>query len=257
MYGLNGEKNLAKDKHAVKSAASNFYLEDMPESSLKIPENGNNGQRGGYAASGENGDASEDESLRMGSGGGGGSGGASSYEPYYSSVGGSGGGGAGSPGGGYVKLIASVRITIEGSVTTEGLDDATGNGENGTDGAYHSLPCDLEGSGGDGGDAGLEGGSSGGRGVEGYFRSDYNDCVDRDCSLYGSHGVEGGDGGSGGAGAGGGILLQAPAIHLPGSLSALGGGNNPANGGTVKIFYRAAPPSDENILAGKILMMTY
>ncbi len=219
------------------------------------PIAGGSGGAGGYAAAASNGDTTTDHSLRMGSGGGGGSGGASAYEPSYSSVGGSGGGGAGSPGGGCVSLVASERIEIAGAIVTRG-GGLGGNGGSGTDGAFGGYTCDLEGSGGGGGDAAASGSGGGGSGVNGYFASGYNSCIDRQCEDGGSHAVSGGSGGAGGAGAGGGVLLEAPAVSIGGTIDARGA-VGAGNGGTVKIFYQGTAPSQTGIQAGRIYSHAY
>ncbi len=220
------------------------------------PVNGQNGSAGGYATGGGNGDTTTDESLRLGSGGGGGSGGACSEEAFYSSVGGSGGGGAGNPGGAYVKLLATERVEVLGSVHTAGVNAATGNGGGGTDGQYNNLLCDLAGSGGAGANASNSGSSNGGNGVNGYFQSGYNSCIDRQCENNGSHSVRGGNGGNGGAGAGGGVLLKAPEVLIEGSIDA-GGGQSQTNGGTVKIFHQGIAPTTATIAAGRIHLQPY
>ena len=217
---------------------------------------GHSGSPGGYATAGGNGDTTTDESVRLGSGGGGGSGGACAYEPYYSSVGGSGGGGAGNPGGAYIKLLASERVEVLGSLYTAGVANAGGDGGNGTDGQNGGYTCDLTGSGGDGGSAWNAGGSNGGNGVNGYFQAGYNTCIDRQCENGGSHAVSGGDGGDGGAGAGGGILIKAPTVLLEGFIDAAGG-QTLANGGTVKIFHQGIAPPTATIAAGRIHLQPY
>ena len=221
-------------------------------------EDGKDGGSGGYDTAGGNADTTTDESLRMGSGGGGGSGGACAHERYYSSTGGSGGGGAGNPGGGYVKLIATELIRVEGEITANGTAAGTGNGEEGDDGYYNGMLCDLNGSGGDGGDADSSGSSRGGNGIEGYFRDGWEDCIERQCENYDSGPVRGGNGGNGGTGAGGGVLLKAPSVVITGTISALGGAS-PAetNGGTIKIFYQGEEPSTTGFTAGKIYSAEY
>ncbi len=219
--------------------------------------NGKNGSPGGYAAFGTNGDTSTDESLRMGSGGGGGSGGACAYEGDYASVGGSGGGGAGNPGGGYVKLVASGELVLAGRISVKGLSGARGNGQQGTDGFFNAgYTCDLEGSGGAGGDASQSGSSAGAGGVTGYFRGDYNACIQRNCSNSSVQGVAGGRGGNGGAGAGGGVLLKAPTVTVTGSIDARSGSST-SNGGTVKIFYQGQAPDTSAVQAGRVYSHSY
>ncbi|MFH1436849.1 MAG: hypothetical protein ABIJ56_14170 [Pseudomonadota bacterium] len=220
-------------------------------------EDGKYGGPGGYDTAGRNADTTVDESLRMGSGGGGGSGGACAHESNYSSVGGSGGGGAGNPGGGYVKIVASELIRVEGGITARGTAVSTGNGEEGDDGYYNGLLCDLSGSGGDGGDADAAGSSRGGNGVEGYFRAGWEDCIERQCENYDSGPVRGGNGGDGGTGAGGGVLLKAPSILITGTINALGGEAAGDNGGTVKIFFQGTEPPTAGISAGRIYTAEY
>jgi len=221
------------------------------------PKNGHAGSAGGYGANTTNGDTSTDESLKMGSGGGGGSGGASAYEPDYSSVGGSGGGGAGNPGGGYIALVATVEVIVQGTINTSGRKTSTGNGASGTDGRYGGYTCDLEGSGGNGGSAAASGASAGGTGVAGFFQAVYNDCINRNCGDSDPPwSVNGGTGGAGGVGAGGGVLIKAPSITLSGSINARGGSST-ANGGTVKIFYKGTAPSTSGITAGRTYMQAY
>jgi len=220
-------------------------------------KNGHNGASGGYAGTTTNDDTSTDESLKMGSGGGGGSGGASAYEHDYSSVGGSGGGGAGNPGGGYVKLVATVEVDIQGTINTSGRKTSTGNGASGTDGRYGGYTCDLGGSGGNGGSAAASGASAGGIGVAGFFQAVYNDCINRNCGDSDQPwSVNGGAGGAGGAGAGGGVLIKAPSITISGNINARGG-SSATNGGTVKIFYKGTAPSTSGITAGRTYVTTY
>ncbi len=231
--------------------------DSVSSSSADGPRGGLVGGRGGYAGNGLNGDSTTDTSVRMGAGGGGGSGGACAYEPMYSSVGGSGGGGAGNPGGGYVVLEASVEIVVAGRITTAGKAWSRGDGSGGTNGAFGSYTCDLEGSGGNGGSAAATGGSAGGSAALGFFQAGYNACIDRQCENGGSHGVTGGAGGAGGAGAGGGVLLKAPSVVLSGTVDARGGGGSTTNGGTVKVFHQGAAPSTASVQAGRVYLATF
>jgi hypothetical protein len=221
------------------------------------PTNGTNGGSGGYAAPSANGDSTTDDSLRMGSGGGGGSGGACAAAGHYSSAGGSGGGGAGNPGGATLRLVATESVVVQGTIDVSGRTGSTGDGRSGTDGSFEGWTCDLSGSGGDGGRARDPGTSSGGAGVTGYFEPGRNECIDRQCEDYDSHGVAGGWGGRGGPGAGGGVLLQAPSLTLSGTIRALGGGDVTINGGTVKILHRSTTPPLAGISAGRIHTGTY
>ncbi|MFZ5786793.1 MAG: hypothetical protein ACOY3Y_10160, partial [Acidobacteriota bacterium] len=197
----------------------------------------------------------------VGSGGGGGGGGAASMHSWYFSVGGSGGGGAGNAGGGSVILDASTRLVVAGTIRTDGLAAKSGDGGAGSDGKVNCVAgdgcCDRTGSGGNGGSASASGTSQGGAGVAGYFVAGYDKCVDRQCDTSGSKGVVGGEGGSGGAGAGGGLLLRAPELLFTGSASALGGGGKTANGGTVKLFHKGAPPSTSGIAAHHTVVKAY
>ena len=145
---------------------------------------------------------------------------------------------------------------MEGTLITAGLADVTGDGQNGSDGYHNNWPCDLEGSGGDGGHASASASSSGGNGVDGYFRSGYNSCIDRQCEDQGSGAVRGGNGGDGGPGAGGGVLVMAPTVELGGTIDA-SGGRSATNGGTVKIFYQGVEPSSTGVTAGRVLVQAY
>ena len=169
------------------------------------------GGSGGYATNGLQGDMTTNEVLNIGSGGGGGGGGGSGYRYVVSSSGG-GGGGAGNAGGGYIMLISSNTITIRGMILACGK--AAGNGQQGQTGA--------PGLGAGGGSPWVAGQSQGGSRGEGIA----NECYPA------------GHGGNGGSGAGGGILIKAPTVDVRGaSIDNRGGGNNVANGGTLKIFY--------------------
>lgn len=177
---------------------------------------GGTGGNGGYAAVGSNGDSSTNESLNIGSGGGGAGGGSSPECSGPSGYGG--GGGAGNRGGGYIKLIAN-NMTLNGSVSTVGLANSSGNAAAGTDTSCSADIFSTRGS--DGGNAGSNG-SSAPSGHGGFM-----------CSSYSAS-----DGGAGGSGAGGGALLKGNQVILSGgsTIDASGGGGNTINGGTVKIF---------------------
>jgi len=196
---------------------------------------GGPGTAAGYAGAGTNGDSSEDDEVWLGSSGGGGGGGSGGGNGNGEGGGGGGGGGAGGRGGASIELIASVSLVVQGTVTADGLW-----GGNGEDGESNTKTGDKTGQGGDGGDGGdgdQPESSLGGKG--------------------GSHegsGTDGGTGGDGGPGAGGGILLYCggtDGISLTGKVSTLGGGGNPANGGTLKIRYRGQKPGGE-LLAGRV-----
>jgi hypothetical protein len=190
---------------------------------------GGNGGNGGYRITGGQGDTSTDGSLFMGSGGAGGAGGGAQYGHTSWCVGGAGGGAAGNPGGGMIKLYASNLIETRGEILAKGLLGTTGNGANGVSVSGNS---DTQGSGVNGGSASSSGSSVGGIGTTATCACRN---VDQSCGN-----VKAGNGGSGGAGAGGGILLSAPRILLNGTINNLGGGNNAANGGTVKLLCSSA-----------------
>lgn len=174
---------------------------------------GGSGGIGGYSVARGQGDASTNEAINMGSGGGGGGGGGSG-STYRESSSGAGGGGAGNYGGGAISLKALEALTVRGVVAACGRSGVSGNGGNGTNG--------RPGLGGSGGGSLTGGQSKGGLGHPGV----YNECMPS------------GNGGDGGAGAGGGILLEAKHVDALGAtVSNLGGGNNPTNGGTLKIFF--------------------
>jgi len=103
--------------------------------SQTMPGPESHGRDGGYMSPGQNGDASIDNSLMMGSGGGGGGTGA-----MYS-----GGGGGGGAGGGAVILDAKANISILGAIYTTGSGGGKGGLEIGNTGS---------GSGGNGGGGG-------------------------------------------------------------------------------------------------------
>jgi hypothetical protein len=113
------------------------------------PERAGVGKPGGYATFGINGDTSEDESIRVGSGGGGGAGGARSNgnccgsatgghggasggNAYPGCIGG-GGGGGGAAGGGAI-IIRSKNIVISGDISANGAGDASLGGGYGAGG---------------------------------------------------------------------------------------------------------------------------
>ena len=184
------------------------------------------GGRGGYAAIGVNGDATTDATVRMGSGGGGGGGGGGGYAGNncceQEGGGGGGGGGAGGRGGGFVRLIASVAIVVEGNLDTSGTVDG-GNGAPGTSAATAGAQGKPGGAGGASTGAGTGNPGAGGpAGSSGNCPPNFGD--------------GGASGGSGGAGAGGGIALQAPAVHVAGTLELRGGQAQAQNGGTLKIL---------------------
>jgi hypothetical protein len=223
---------------------------------------GNPGAAGGYRTASGNGDSSQSVAVWVGSGGGGGGGGAASMYNWYFSVGGSGGGGAGNAGGGAVILDATERLTVTGTIRTDGHEARSGDGGNGSDGNFGCKAgegcCDRTGSGGAGGSAAASGASKGGTGVLGYFVAGWDACLERQCELNGSKGIAGGKGGAGGAGAGGGVLLRAPELGFGGTVSSLGGGGKSANGGTVKLFFRDGPaPSTTGISAHHTVVGAY
>ncbi|MBS3097397.1 hypothetical protein J4209_01230 [Candidatus Woesearchaeota archaeon] len=180
---------------------------------------------GGYAVSQGQGDSSIDESLNIGSGGGGGGGGNGQGNQGCCNHGGGGGGGggAGNYGGGYVKLYATNNLVVSGIIYTKGISSSTGSGSNGGCGCQDwNCPSGSNGPGGSGGPASSSSSSLGGSGGNAGA-----------CNGPGS----GSAGGSGGAGAGGGVLLKAYDVTVSGTIDTRGGGNNQANGGTLKIFY--------------------
>jgi len=196
---------------------------------------GLSGRKGGYAKAEGQGDATKDESLRLGSGGGAGGGGqAAGGRSGIDMYGGGGGGGAGNRGGGWIKLYATASIAISGNIHAKGLDNSAGNGAGGGCGAKENR-------GGNGGNAAVAGGSNEGAGGR---------CKGGQTWVY-----PGGNGGEGSWGAGGGILLKCPAdsaISIKGTIDDRGGGDSPDNGGTVKIFYAGTIPSIARVYTGRL-----
>ena len=62
---------------------------------------------------------------------------------------------------------------------------------------------------------------------------------------------------TGGFGAGGGVLLEAPGVKLEatGEVTSLGGGTEESNGGTVKVFTDALTGPEDNVRAGRLLVV--
>ncbi len=180
---------------------------------------GANGAPGGYGAGspGLNNDQTTDRTVLLGSGGGGGGGGASSE--CNGMAGFAGGGGAGNPGGGLVRLLASERIVVDGTIDARGLVDSAGDGMAGVNPSNCTNVDLADVIPGSGGNANLPGTSS---------PSGHGGLV---CSQASPS-----DGGRGGGGGGGGVLLVAPAVAINGSLDLRGGGDVVDNGGTLKIF---------------------
>jgi len=174
---------------------------------------GASGLKGGYAGTGINGDSSTDDSVNIGSGGaGGGGGGAGGGEGHIEWVGGGGGGAAGGGyGGGSISLIASISLTVTGSILCTG----------GSGGSYGGLSGT--------GRTGTVGGNTASNG------NIYKESTSAPDAGEGAHG------GAGGAGAGGGCLIKCTrtnGIALVGSTIDLrGGGSSTTNGGTLKIKY--------------------
>ena len=212
---------------------------------------GGTGINGGYAVAGGNGDTSSDSSLRMGSGSGsggtGGTGGASDGCDCVGTIaGGSGGSGAaGTRGGGYVSLVASSALSIDGSLITAGVSGSGGSGGGGGNGASANDPGAGYDPCGSCNDHRYAWNVSGGT------------CDDRWCCHYFYSG-SGGGGGSGGSGAGGGVLLKSPTVTVNSgvTIDALGGGSSATNGGTVKIFTDSLTNSG-TINRGRLCQGTY
>jgi hypothetical protein len=188
--------------------------------------NGNDGQNGGYASPGINGDTSTDTNVLMGSGGGGGSGGVGACrEPGQPANGGGGGGAAGTRGGGAIILSSqnNTIISSTGKITTSG-SSKSGNGLAGayiqfTPGSWYNINIsncnnkvpDYCGAGADGGSANSTGTSLGGfGGYSGTNGGDLNGAefvTTLNTGRATNSAKSGGTGGNGGMGAGGGILL--------------------------------------------------
>lgn len=172
------------------------------------------GEIGGYSAKTCNGDVSTDQSVLMGSGGGGG-GYCEDHVMMFLVGGGGGGGAAGGRGGGMIRIYSSSSFRLRNSAMIRSNGVYGGNG-------YAADSCN----GANGGNCSPSQTSSGGLGGN----------------------VAGGNGGAGGGGAGGGILIyiydQATANFETGSvIQSLGAGNNPVNGGTLKIIYNHGDPT--------------
>jgi len=195
------------------------------------------GDRGGYAAAGINGDATTNQTIRMGSGGGGAAGGTSQRTgPSQKNSGGqgSGGGGAGARGGGAIKLDATGIINITGTVSAKGSSSA-GNGLSGG-----SRSGARGGNGGKGGSARNQGQRAGGQVSWEY--------------PYGGY-----SGGQGGTGAGGGVLLHAGIVTISNNaiIDARGGNNSTQNGGTIKIFSVYDNYRTNRIFSGRLYEYEY
>jgi len=190
-------------------------------------------------------DISTDDEVWIGSGGGGGGrggkGGAATCCQRTAAGGGGGNGGAGGPGGGAVVLVATESLTVNGVIKTSGQSGTSGSaGAAGSSSNPAFSSC----------------GAACGSSCPGYdsrYALCDSACTEQECCrLY--RGGTGGAGGAGGAGSAGGILLQAPALTLSviSTIEALGGDQDTAHGGTVKLRYRGAGPGLSTIKAARV-----